>query len=178
MVTGEVSRIRLHRFLIIAFSSIYCTWHNFNFFWFIRTRYIILKVKRYCCLPWILHPIRFRFRLGLSVRSLLLTTLNNEWFFHYDRKTDPSPRIFSYSKRWQRCALSSSKKKYLIFFSFPFCSSIEMIGTNLGSKRPPRGFRSSIQIRFANVLICSLPVPDEWTALCSFMCVVGGETDL
>ena len=38
MMTGEVSGIRLHRFLNIAFSSTYCTWHNFSFLWFIQTR--------------------------------------------------------------------------------------------------------------------------------------------
>ena len=71
MVTGKVSGIRLPRFLIIAFSSAYCTWHNFSFLWFIQTKWIILIVKRYWCLPWILHPIRFWFQLGLSVRSLI-----------------------------------------------------------------------------------------------------------
>ena len=70
MVTWEVrSGIRLPRFLIIAFSSTYCTWHNFSFLWFIRTRWIMLIVKRYWCLPWILQRIRFWFQLGLSVIS-------------------------------------------------------------------------------------------------------------
>ena len=45
MVTWEVRRgIRLPRFLIITFSSTYCTWHTFSFLWFIRTRWIILIV--------------------------------------------------------------------------------------------------------------------------------------
>ena len=73
MVTGEVSGIRLPRFLIIAFSSTYCMWHNFSFLWFIQTRWIMLIVKRYWCLPWILQPNRiwFWFRLGLCVISLI-----------------------------------------------------------------------------------------------------------
>ena len=47
MVTGEVSGIRLPRFLIIAFSSTNCIWHNISFLWFIQTRCIMLLVKRY-----------------------------------------------------------------------------------------------------------------------------------
>ena len=38
MVTGEVSGIRLHRFLINAFACSYCTWHNFSISRFVRTR--------------------------------------------------------------------------------------------------------------------------------------------
>ena len=58
-------------FWSLSFSSTYCTGHNLSFLWFTRTRWIILIVKGFWCLPWILHPIRFR--LGLYVRSLLST---------------------------------------------------------------------------------------------------------
>ena len=71
MVTGEVSGIWLQRFLIIALFIYLLYLHNFSFLWFIRTRWIILIVKRYWCLPWIHHRIRFWFWLGLSVRSLI-----------------------------------------------------------------------------------------------------------
>ena len=39
---------------------------HFSFLWFIRTRWITLIVKRYWCLPWILHPIRIRFGFGFD----------------------------------------------------------------------------------------------------------------
>ena len=85
MVTGAVSGIRLYRFLIIALLTTYCTLDSFSFLWFIRTRWIILIVKRYWCLPWILQPIQFWFRLGLSVRSLLTcwTTCLSFYFVNY-----------------------------------------------------------------------------------------------
>ena len=72
-VTGKVSGIRLPRFLIIAFSSTYCMWHNFSFLSFIQTRWIMLIVKRYWCFLWILQPNRiwFWFWLGFGVISLI-----------------------------------------------------------------------------------------------------------
>ena len=78
-MSEEVSGIRLHRFLIIAFSSTYCTWHNFSFLCFIRSKWIVLIVKKYWCLPWILYPIRFWFRLGLSRNILPKGSKKRDW---------------------------------------------------------------------------------------------------
>ena len=52
-------------------------------------------------------------KLPLFTALVILTTLNNECFFHYDLKTDPFLQnlYFSYPKRRQYCTKLSSENK-------------------------------------------------------------------
>ena len=84
----------------------------------------------------------FSDKLPLFTALLILTTLNNEWFFSITTwKTDHFLQnlYFSYPKRWQRYALP---KKY------PF----SLFSGLLGSKRLSRGFVNS-QNMFTSLIV-------------------------